>query len=163
MLRFKLYKKLKGSISLYVLIWGLLITTMLLLAFSLECERRKSLVYLEKQIERTPVSNMYREYLFSSFNEKFRVWLNNNYSITQEKVDEFIINSYNSSDMSLEHALTDVEGKCKLYVKSDKNVIFIYRNEENNKVFECYKINAVDGKIKFYIIQSGFLPQENDL
>jgi hypothetical protein len=137
---------------------------MLLLAFSLECERRKNLIYLEKQIERTPVSNMYREYLFSSFDECFNNWLaNNNWTITQEKVDEFIIDRYNSSEMSLEHALTDMGGKCKLYVKSDKNVIFIYRNEENNKVFECYKINAVDGKIKFYIIQSGFLPQENDL
>jgi hypothetical protein len=160
MFRFKLYRQLRGSIALYVLVWVMLIFLMLLLAFSLECEKRKNLVYLGSELKKTSIGNMYREYLFSSFNQIIK---DNVSDITQYEVDKYIEDNYYSFRLPPENCPSDIKNKCWLYFKVDKTMIFTYIDEANNKIFECYKIKAIDGKIKFFIIQDGVLTNGNNL
>jgi hypothetical protein len=160
MLRFRYDRKLKGSIAIYIMIWGMILLTITLLGLSLECEKKKNLYYIEKQLESTSITNKYREYLFSCLNRRMK---ENLPSFSQVNVDEFINDNYEILTFPSNSDITEFRNKCKLYVKEDKNIIFTYLDDEGNKRFECYKINIIEGKLKFCIIQNGFLPMGNEL
>lgn len=160
MFRFKYYRKLKGSIAIYILVWGMILLSLALLSFSLECERRKNVLYLEKQVELNPISNIYREYLFSSFVCELKDSISH---MSQENIDIFITDNYETFALPKSTDTTELKNKCKLYMKEDKNIIVTYIDEDGNKKFECYKIKVVNGIIKFCIIQDGLLPYGNNL
>lgn len=160
MLRFRYNRKLKGSISIYIMIWGMILLTITLLGLSLECEKKKNLYYLGKQLEAPLISNKYREYLFGCLNRRMKENLS---SFSQANVDEFICNNYVMLKFPSDSEVTEFRNKCSLYIKEDKNIIVTYLDEEGNKKFECYKIKIIDGRIKFCIIQNGFLPAGNEL
>jgi hypothetical protein len=142
------------------MIWGMILLTIILLGLSLECERKKNLYYMEKQLKVDSYANKYREYLFSCLNKRIKDNLN---TFSEAKVEAFISENYEALKFPNGYDVTEFKNKCMLYVKEDKNIIITYLDEDGNKKFECYKLKIIDDKLKFCIIQNGFLPRGNEL
>jgi hypothetical protein len=152
MLRFKVHRTVKGSIAIYILFWGILCISMMLIGFTLEAERNKNIGYLKNQLENADAKGRYREELFSDLYAKM---LESGVAINQDAVNQFILDNCNS--------LSLVRQNSKLYFKSDGVIIIRYMDADLNNVFECFTAKVIDSRLKFIKIQSGVLNQNYEL
>lgn len=153
MYKFKVFRLLKGNVSLYALIIGMLCILMSLVGLKLETDKIKYLEALKNEMSVEDKVNNYRETLFSLMYNQYLVDKKPNF--TEENIKNYFKDSYSFIRIDSDNS--------KLYMKNPEIIIIEYKLDNYYKQVECYKYVILNNKINFNKVQSVVLDKDKSL
>jgi hypothetical protein len=153
MYKFKVFRFLKGNVSLYALIIGMLCILMSLVALKFETDKIKYIENLKNEMEMENKVNNYRETLFSLFYNQYLV--DKKTYFTEENIRNYLRDNYSYIKVDSDNS--------RLYMKNPETIIIEYKIDNYYKQAECYNYVIANSKISFNKIQSVVLAKDKSL
>jgi hypothetical protein len=141
MLRVRQLYKVKGYVVIYVLFFGILCITMVLIGFKLELERRANLKSIMKSTLIQSDKMKYKEFLFSLFR---RSLLENDVTLEEESIKNYL--EVNSSLFRIIY-----ENSSMTYDKSKGLIAVAYPFDKYNNSIDYYSFSVDGDKLRFLI------------
>jgi hypothetical protein len=137
----------KGHMSIYVMLAGVLLLTISLALFKFEIERKKSLSYRRKAVEKIDERDYRREKVFSDL---YKILKEAGHNHNKTSIIQYL--KSHSSDIDL-----DFEGMSLRFIPEKEQLLLIYNHNVHYNRVEYYDFDVAEEGLTFNLLTSDLI------